>query len=61
MLVDAFDDINIVTCLPASQNIVTRQVEYIHDELWNSVAADPKEHRLGIFDQEQAMSFQSLR
>ena len=61
MSVNAPDDTSIVTYLSASQNVVTRQVEYIHDKLWNSVTADPKEHCLSIFDQVQAMPFQSFR
>ena len=48
------------TCLPTPQNVIARQVEYIHDQLRNCIAADPEEDSLTVFNKEQAMPFEPL-
>jgi hypothetical protein len=46
--------------LSATERVVARKVEHICDELRDRVASDPEEHRLAIFDQVQAMTFESF-
>ena len=44
------------TYLATTQNFVVGQVEDVHDELRDRVAADPEEDRLAVLDEEQAVA-----
>lgn len=41
-----------------TQDLVARQVEYVHDELGNGITTDPEENGLAILNEEETMSFQ---
>jgi hypothetical protein len=47
--------------LATTERVVVGKLEDIHYQLRNRVASDPQEHSLPIFDQIQAMTFESFR
>ena len=46
------------TYLATTQNLVTREVEDIGNELRYRVTTDPKEERLAVFDEEKAVTLE---
>ena len=47
-----------MTYLASTQNLVVWQIEDVHNELRNSVPADPEEDRLSVLDEEQTVALQ---
>lgn len=48
------------THLAARQLIIRRQIKHVHHKLRYRIPSDPKEHRLPVLDQEQAMSYKAF-
>ena len=46
--------------LAATEDLVIRKVENVHNELWYGVPTNPKEECLAVLDKEETMTFQTL-
>lgn len=47
--------------LSTAKAIIARKTKDVHNKLRNSIASNPEEYRLTVFNQEQAVPFQTFR